>query len=80
MCMRWGHLYALDRTYGQAFVYFGHISSFCFYLPEEVKKTCLMYMSSSMDKVVMSPSFTKLPQDLMLEIIQATTAKLSLSD
>ena len=33
-----------------------------------------------MDKVVMSPSFADLPQTLMLEIIQSTTAKLSLSD
>ena len=49
-------------------------------LSEEVKKTCLMYMSVNMDKVVVSKSFASLPQELMLEVIQATTAKLSLSD
>ena len=51
-----------------------------FSITEEVKKICLSYMSTNMDKVVMSPSFTDLPQALMLEIIQCTTAKLSLSD
>ena len=53
---------------------------FYFLLSEEVKKTCLMYMSVNMDKVVVSKSFASLPQELMLEVIQATTAKLSLSD
>lgn len=45
---------------------------------EEVKKNCLNYMALNMDKVVTTKSFSALPQDLMLEIIQSTTAKLSI--
>lgn len=43
---------------------------------DDIKKTCLAYISSNMSKVVNTPSFERLPQDLMLEIVQAGTANL----
>ncbi|KAL4223734.1 BTB/POZ domain-containing protein 9 [Mactra antiquata] len=45
---------------------------------EEVKTNCVIYMSSNLPKIVNTQSFTQLPQEVMLEIIQGTTAKLQL--
>ena len=47
---------------------------------DDVRRVSLNYMSCHMDKVVTSRSFATLPQDLMLDIIQETTSKLTIKD
>ncbi|XP_060602914.1 uncharacterized protein LOC132755993 isoform X1 [Ruditapes philippinarum] len=45
---------------------------------DEVKNNCMLYMSTHLQSIVNTASFTALPQDVMLEIIQGTTAKLKI--
>ncbi|XP_045211208.2 TD and POZ domain-containing protein 2-like [Mercenaria mercenaria] len=45
---------------------------------EEVRNNCILFMSTHLQSIVNTPSFTALPQDVMLEIIQGTTAKLKI--
>ena len=51
-----------------------------FSFSDDVRRVSLSYMSCHMDKVVTSRSFATLPQDLMLDIIQETTSKLTIKD
>ncbi|KAH3862058.1 speckle-type POZ protein-like [Dreissena polymorpha] len=48
-------------------------------LIDDIKNICLSFMSGNMAHVVKTSSFEKLPREIMLEIIQTTTSKLSLS-
>lgn len=51
---------------------------FCLYLSESIKTICENYMQENMAEVVRLPSFTSLPQGLMLELIQKMTEKMKI--
>ncbi|XP_048763163.1 TD and POZ domain-containing protein 3-like [Ostrea edulis] len=47
---------------------------------EDLMTAAMQFMRSRMDEIVRQPNFTSLPKDVMVEIIQHMTEKLSLSD
>ncbi len=49
------------------------------FIPEDVKATCVTFISQNMHRVTQTAAFTHLPQELMLEVIQQCTAKLHIS-
>ncbi|XP_067664338.1 TD and POZ domain-containing protein 3-like [Haliotis asinina] len=47
-------------------------------ISEDLREVCLEFLASNLASVSLTPQFKELPQQLMLEIVQLSTAKLSL--
>jgi hypothetical protein len=49
-------------------------------LSEDLKTAAMQFMRSRMNEIVRQPNFTSLPKDVMVDIIQHMTEKMSLSE
>ncbi|XP_048247981.1 speckle-type POZ protein-like [Haliotis rufescens] len=47
-------------------------------ISDDIREVCLEFLASNLASVSLTPQFKQLPQDLMLEIVQLSTARLSL--
>lgn len=53
---------------------------FLFFFLEDLMSAAMSFMRARMNDIVHQPNFTSLPKDIMVEIIQSMTEKMSLND